>query len=111
MRVTRLRSTLKWIVRGFAALMAIYVVATSVVLLAMMQPPERFGRFMTRVPMAVVWGVLPGPKMWLWARRGTLHVGDDAPDFTLSTHDHKRYVTLSSFKGDPPAVLGFGSYT
>jgi hypothetical protein len=105
------RKILRWLATGVATLVAVYLLASSVVLLAMLQPPERFGRFMTHVPMAVVWGVLPGPKLWLWARRGALHVGDEAPDFTLSTHDHKGHVALSSFKGNRPVVLVFGSYT
>jgi peroxiredoxin len=49
--------------------------------------------------------------MWLWARKGTLTQGDVAPDFTLSTIDRSRQVTLSSYRGDRPVVLVFGSYT
>jgi peroxiredoxin len=49
--------------------------------------------------------------MWLWARAGTLKPGDPAPDFTLPTLDHKSQVTLSSFHGQKPVVLVFGSYT
>jgi peroxiredoxin len=47
----------------------------------------------------------------MWARKGTLKVGDAAPDFTLATHDHTSQVTLSSFRGQKPVVLVFGSYT
>jgi AhpC/TSA family len=105
------RKVFRWLARGVAALLVVYVLFGGVVVLAMMQPPERFGRFMRHVPMALVWGVLPGPKLWLWARQGTLRIGDQAPDFTLSTHDHKEHVTLSSFRGQRPVVLVFGSYT
>jgi hypothetical protein len=105
------RKLLKWIARGVAALIVIYLLLGGAVLLAMLQPPERFGRIIQHAPMALVWGVLPGPKLWLWARAGTLHVGDVAPDFTLSTHDHKGQVTLSSFQNQKPVVLVFGSYT
>jgi hypothetical protein len=38
-------------------------------------------------------------------------VGDSAPDFSLKTLDGKATVTLSSFKGEKPVVLIFGSYT
>jgi hypothetical protein len=100
-----------WIARGLAVLLAIYVLFSGIVVLAMMQPPERFGRFMTHAPMAVVWGVLPGRNLWLWARQGTLRVGDPAPDFTLPTYNHTGQITLSSFRGKQPVVLVFGSYT
>jgi hypothetical protein len=99
------------ILRGVAGVATVYVVFGAVVLVAMQQPPVRFGTFMKHVPMALVWGILPGPRMWQWARRGTLQTGDVAPDFTLPTHDHKNQVTLSSFRGQRPVVLVFGSYT
>jgi len=41
----------------------------------------------------------PGPKL-----------GDDAPDFTLPTHDGGRTVTLSQCRGKP-VILIFGSFT
>ncbi len=100
-----------WGLRVGAVLLAVYVLFAAVVLAAMMQPPIRFGQFMKHMPMAVVWGLLPGPRLWLWARRGTLHVGDVAPDFSLPTYDHKQQVTLSSHRGSRPVVLVFGSYT
>jgi peroxiredoxin len=34
-----------------------------------------------------------------------------APDFSLPTADRTRIVRLSSFRGDRPVVLVFGSYT
>jgi hypothetical protein len=105
------RKVTRWTARGVAALLVVYIVFGAVVLVAMRQPPVRFGAFMKHVPMALVWGILPGPKMWLWARRGTLQAGDIAPDFTLPTHDHKSQVTLSSFRSQRPVVLVFGSYT
>lgn len=37
--------------------------------------------------------------------------GDPAPDFTLTALDGEREVTLSSFRGDRPVALIFGSYT
>lgn len=109
--VTKSRSGAKWLVRGAAVLVALYVLLGAAVALAMLQPPERFGQIMTHVPMPLVWGVLPGSRIWMWARSGSLREGDLAPDFTLSTHDHSRTVTLSSHRGKQPVVLVFGSYT
>jgi hypothetical protein len=42
----------------------------------------------------------PGPR-----------VDEPAPNFTLTTHDGKRRVTLSDFRGKKPVVLVFGSFT
>jgi hypothetical protein len=102
---------MKWLVRGVVALVALYVALGGAVVLAMVQPPERFGQIMKHVPMALVWGALPGPKLWLWARRGHLTEGDLAPDFNLSTYNHSGQVQLSSHRGQRPVVLVFGSYT
>ena len=38
-------------------------------------------------------------------------VGDEAPDFELSDAAGTRTVRLSSFRGDRPVALVFGSYT
>jgi hypothetical protein len=106
------RGAAKWLLRAAVGLFVVYVVLFSAVGIAMMQPPERFGAFMKRMPAAVVWGALPAKRMWLWARSGTLSEGDFAPDFTLrTTHDRSRRVTLSSYRGQRPVVLVFGSYT
>lgn len=102
---------MKWLLRGAVVLVAVYVTLFGAVALAMLQPPERFGRIMKHVPGALVWGVLPGPRIWLWARKGGLREGNPAPDFTLSAHDHASRVTLSSHRGQRPVVLVFGSYT
>ena len=101
----------KWLIRGALVVVSAYLLFGGTVALAMLSPPDRFGQFMNTVPPALVWGILPGPRMWLWARAGTLKEGDTAPDFTLSSHDHSRQVTLSSHRGDRPVVLVFGSYT
>ena len=101
----------KWIVRSVVVLVALYAVLFSGVLIAMLRPPDQFGLVMKYIPPALVWGLLPGPRMWLWARNGTLAQGDLAPDFTLSTADHQSHVTLSSHRRQRPVVLVFGSYT
>lgn len=38
-------------------------------------------------------------------------VGQLAPDFTLTTQDEKRTITLGQFRGEHPVVLIFGSFT
>ena len=76
---------------------------------AMHRPPEQFGRFMARMPMAVFL-VAPFETMWTRARAGQLNVGDPAPDFSLSTLDKSARVELAGLR-DKPVVLVFGSYT
>jgi hypothetical protein len=101
----------KWLRLGTLALVASYVLLFAAVMGAMLQPPARFGQFMKRMPGALVWGILPASRMWLWARRGEIQEGGPAPDFALASHDRSRRVTLSSYRGDRPVVLVFGSYT
>lgn len=100
-----------WLIRIVIVSAAVYIAAGSAILWAMLQPPERFGQVMKHLPMPVVWGAFPAPRMWSWARQGNLQEGDEAPDFTLSTLDHSSRVTLSSHRGERPVVLVFGSYT
>lgn len=102
---------MKWILRAATILVGSYVVLAGAVVAAMLQPPERFGQIMRYVPAPVVWGLLPGARIWQWARRGALTEGQLAPDFTLATADHQGRVTLSSHRGQRPVVLVFGSYT
>jgi hypothetical protein len=103
---------MKWILRVVTAIVICYILLFSMVAVAMLQPPERFGAFMKRMPPAVVWGALPAPRMWLWARKGRLAEGDLAPDFTLRTAQNRsRRVTLASYRDQRPVVLVFGSYT
>jgi hypothetical protein len=42
---------------------------------------------------------------------GRLQVGDQAPDFELQFKKSPESVRLSSFRGDRPVALVFGSYT
>src|SRR5208337_2386335 len=77
---------------------------------AMRQPPETFGRVMAKMPMPAYF-VIPFETFWTRARAGSIHVGDTAQDFQLSTLDHKSEVQLSSLRGKQPVVLVFGSYT
>lgn len=102
---------MKWLVRSVLVAVFGYLLLAAFVTAAMLQPPARFGQIMRYVPAPLVWGVLPGPRIWLWARQGTLAEGELAPDFTLPTSDRKGSVTLSSHRGQRPVVLIFGSYT
>ena len=89
---------------------ALYALAVAVIFVVMCQPPVRFGRFMRHFPMPAM-ALLPFQPLWNVARRGTTRVGQMAPDFALPTVDRTRVVRLSSFRGDRPVVLVFGSYT
>jgi hypothetical protein len=102
---------MKWLLRALLVALVAYVLLAASVTAAMLQPPARFGQIMKYVPAPLVWGLLPGPRIWMWARSGTLAEGDRAPDFTLQTADRKGTVTLSSHRGQRPVVLIFGSYT
>lgn len=77
---------------------------------AMHRPPEQFGQFMSRMPVAVFL-VAPFETMWTRARAGTLAIGDQAPDFTLPTLDKSAEINLATVRKDHPVVLVFGSYT
>ena len=77
---------------------------------AMHQPPDKFGRVMKHLPLPAMM-LFPFETMWNQARKGTLSVGSEAPDFTLETYDKSGTVQLSTFRGKQPVVLVFGSYT
>jgi hypothetical protein len=83
---------------------------TTGLFLVMLQPPAVFGHVMSKLP-AVAYFLFPFEPMWLVARRGRLQVGDTAPDFALKTSDRSTTVRLSSFRGQKPVVLIFGSHT
>lgn len=88
----------------------VYVALLGGLLAAMYQPPEVFGRIMSKVP-EFAFLVFPFEPLWLVARRGHLKTGDQAPDFSLQTVDRKARVQLSTFRGQKPVVLVFGSHT
>lgn len=93
-----------------AAALAVWIVLSAALFAVMCQPPVVFNHVMAKTPM-VAFLVLPFETLWLQARRGTLHLGDVAPDFTLKTSDGSAEVRLSSFRGQKPVVLVFGSHT
>ena len=102
---------MKIVLRVLVILGVTYALLFTVVLIAMCQTPSRFGRFMRYAPAPIVWGALPAQRMWLWARRGALEVGDEAPTFTLPYHDGKGTVSLAQHRGERPVILVVGSYT
>jgi hypothetical protein len=78
---------------------------------AMHQPPETFARVMSRMPGPVPFLIFPFETAWTHARAGTLHVGDQAADFSLLKLDKSERVQLSLLSHQQPVVLVFGSYT
>jgi hypothetical protein len=88
----------------------VYMIAGAALFIAMKQQPMRFARVMSKLPTASML-VLPFESLWTLARAGDLKAGDLAPDFRLRTYDKSSWVQLSSFRGDRPVVLVFGSYT
>jgi hypothetical protein len=91
-------------------ILALYVAALAGFDYAMHQPPETFSRVMMHVGPAPFL-MFPFETMWKSARAGNLRVGDAASDFNLPLLDHSGSVMLSSFRGNKPVVLVFGSYT
>jgi len=96
----------RWFAIGIAA---VYLVLCAG-LLAVMRQPTLFGKVMARVPEPLMY-LVPFKQLWFVARAGHLKVGDPAPDFSLPTRDQKARVELTSFRGQKPVVLIFGSYT
>ena len=78
---------------------------------SMHQPPEVFGRVMSRMPGPAVFLLAPFETLWTHARAGALHPGDLAPDFALMKLDKSERIRLSSLTATQPVVLIFGSYT
>ncbi len=87
-----------------------YAAAVAGLAIAMRQRVDTFGAIMAKLP-PVAYIVLPFQPLWMSARAGSLQVGQEAPDFSLKTADRGSVVRLSSFRGQKPVVLIFGSYT
>jgi hypothetical protein len=104
-------STKQWLTRGLIVAVVLYAVFASYIVWAMHQPPETFGRVMSRMPAAVVFLSLPFETLWIHARAGELRPGDVAPDFKLLKLDKSDSVQLSTLTARQPVVLVFGSYT
>ena len=93
-----------------ATALAVWVALAAALFAVMCQPPIVFNHVMAKTPM-IAFLVLPFETLWLQARSGSLHVGDVAPDLNLKTSDRSAEVRLSSFRGQKPVVLVFGSHT
>jgi hypothetical protein len=101
----------KVLLRVTAVLILAYASFATLVLWAMHQPPEAFGRVMAKMPGPVPFLLFPFETAWLRARAGSLHPGDPAPDFSLLKLDKTARVQLSELTRQKPVVLVFGSYT
>jgi hypothetical protein len=93
-----------------AGLVGAYLLLAAALLAIMLQPPGRFAGIVARLP-GPFFMVLPFEPLWSFARGGHLRTGGAAPDFDLARLDHTASVRLSSFQGQKPVVLIFGSYT
>ena len=100
----------KWLLRVVIGLAAVWVAGCALVYYWMTLPPEEFAKNFARLPM-ISFLVLPFERMWNNARAGALEVGQAAPDFDLQTLDKSARIRLSSFRGERPVLLVFGSYT
>ena len=100
----------KVLFRALVALVMAYLLFAGFILWAMHQPPETFGRVMSRMPDAA-YLILPFETMWTHARAGQLQNGDSAPDFSLLKLDKSDKIQLSALSSKQPVVLVFGSYT
>ena len=105
--IARMRKILS---RLAIVLVVFYVSFATFIWRAMSQPPESFGRVMSRLP-EVAYFLVPFETMWTQARAGSLHPGDSAPNFSLIKLDKSASVQLSSLTAEKPVVLVFGSYT
>ena len=101
---------MKVFVRLVLIVLSMYLLMLAVLFGLMLLPPTRFAKAISGVPEPL-FAVLPLEQLWLLVRTGHLKVGAVAPDFDLPTLDNTSRVRLSSFRGEKPVVLVFGSYT
>ncbi len=101
---------MRFLLKVILALLALYLFLSASLLALMFQPPDTFAKVISQVPEPLL-DILPLKPLWLFARSGNLKVSSSAPDFRLRTPDKKSWVQLSSFRGQKPVVLVFGSYT
>ncbi len=102
----------KILVRAFAVIAPLWILACGAIYGMMRQPPETFARLMSKLPAPVAFVAFPFETLWTHARAGHLQVGDPAPDFSLMKLDKSAAVQLSGLTAQGrPVVLIFGSYT
>jgi hypothetical protein len=97
--------------RVFLVLAVLYIACGGFIWWSMRQPPEKFGRVMSKMPGPLPFLLFPFETLWTRARAGTLNVGDPAPDFSLMKLDKSGQVHLAEVNQKQPVVLVFGSYT
>ena len=100
-----------FLLRIVSGLLLLWIGFVGLIWWAMHQPPERFGRVMSRMPAPAAFVLAPFETMWTQARAGALLPGDPAPDFALMKLDKSERVQLSALTAKQPVVLVFGSYT
>jgi hypothetical protein len=93
-----------------AVIVTLYAATMGYFYHAMRQPAEQFGRVMMHLG-PVPFLLFPFETMWKHARAGSLSIDAEAPDFSLPRLNGTDYVKLSTFRGQKPVVLVFGSYT
>ena len=95
---------------GITALAVGWLGFVAVVYTLMRRPPDQFAAAMAKMPGPAML-LFPFETMWTEARRGSINLGDQAPEFRLPTLDKTSEISLASFRGSKPVVLVFGSYT
>ena len=103
----------RWLKITARVLVVVFVLWTGFVFFMwriMHRTPEQFGRVMMHLPWEVFL-ICPFETLWTRARAGTVHIGDAAPDFTLTKLDKSGTVHLAELNASQPVVLVFGSYT
>ena len=101
---------MKLLRRSLVIALSLYLLILAALFGVMLLPPARFAKVVSHIPEPL-FAVLPLEQLWLVARTGHLKVGVMAPDFDLPTLNNDSRVRLSSFRGERPVVLVFGSYT
>lgn len=102
--------TKRWLMTALVVLVCAWIGFVGYIDHAMHQPPEVFGHVMAKMPTPAYF-LFPFETMWTNARKGTLKIGDHAPDFVVQNLHTKLPVQLASLWENKPVVLVFGSYT
>ena len=102
---------MNYLIRGAILAAVLYLGLLGFMLGMMYRPPAEFAAAVSYIPDIVKFGIVPFPRLWNQARGGNLRIGDLSPDFDLPALDKQSRVRLSSFRGQRPVVLVFGSYT
>jgi thiol-disulfide isomerase/thioredoxin len=92
------------------AIGVLYLGGAAILFVLMRQSNVIAGKALALIP-GPAFMLLPMETMWCEARKGTLALGQEAPDFDLPTRDGASRVRLSSLRQTTPVVLVFGSYT